>query len=95
MLIIDDVLLRMLGISLPVFDLLWTLEQIQSYAFRETYNPEKIRNRIKENRLLFEFGELSRDEYEQGNIDLLHQLKMAERVGDMNLGMRTDLLGSI
>ncbi|MBN1323551.1 MAG: gas vesicle protein GvpG [Methanotrichaceae archaeon] len=95
MLIIDDVLLRMLGISLPVFDLLWTLEQIQNYAFRETYNPEKIRNRIKENRLLFEFGELSRDEYEQANIDLLHQLKMAERVGDMNLGMRTDLLGSI
>jgi len=95
MLIIDDVLLRLLGISLPVFDLLWTLEQIQNYAFRETYNPEKIRNRIKENRLLFEFGELSRDEYEQGNIDLLHQLKMAERVGDMNLAMRTDLLGSI
>jgi len=95
MLIIDDVILRMLGISIPVFDLLWTLEQIQSYAFREAYNPEKIRNRIKENRLLFEFGELSRDEYERTNSDLMHQLRIAERVGDMNLGRRTDLLGSI
>jgi len=95
MLIIDDVILRMLGISLPVLDLLWTLEQIQNYAYRETYNPEKIRNRIKENRLLFEFEELSREEYERANIDLMHLLKMAERVGDMNLGMRTDLLGSI
>jgi hypothetical protein len=93
MFIIDDLLLRSLGISIPVFDLFWTFEQIQKFAERELYNPEKIKNQIKENRLLFEFGEITRDEYYKKNKELSYTLKLAERAHDMNLGVRLDLLG--
>ena len=65
MFFIDDLLLRTIGISLPGLDMIWTLEQIQKFAYKELYNPEKIKNQIKETRLLYEFGELTRLEYEE------------------------------
>jgi len=37
--VIDDFLLRSIGISVPGLDLIWTLEQIRGYAQRELYNP--------------------------------------------------------
>jgi ABC-type glutathione transport system ATPase component len=69
------------------------LEQLQSFAHRELYNPEKIKDQIKETRLLYEFGEMTREEYEQKNSELMRQLRLAEKAENMNLGMRTDLLG--
>ncbi len=93
MFILDDIVLRQFGISIPGLDLLWTIEQIRGFAYREFYNPEKIKNQIKENRLLYEFGEINRDEYERTNDELLHKLKMAERGQEMNLGGRMDILG--
>lgn len=93
MFLLDDILFRALGISIPVFDLFWNFEQIHVFAMREIYNPEKIKNRIKENRLLFEFGELTREEYENINRDLMQDLRMAEMAHEMNLGTRLDLLG--
>ncbi len=93
MFFIDDLLLRSLGISLPGLDMIWTLEQIQSYAYRGLYNPEKIKNQIKETRLLYEFGEIGRQEYERKNAELMHKLELAQKVNDMNLGMKMDLLG--
>ncbi|MFZ3060121.1 MAG: gas vesicle protein GvpG [Candidatus Methanoperedens sp.] len=93
MFILDDIVLRQFGISIPGLDLLWTIEQIRGFAYREFYNPEKIKNRIKENRLLYEFGEINRDEYERINNELLHKLKMAELGQEMNLGARMDILG--
>ncbi len=94
MFIIDDLILRQFGISIPGLDLLWTLEQIRDFAYKELYNPEKIKNSIKENRLLFELGEMNRDEYEKTNIILLQELKFAERGTEMNLSVRTDILGA-
>lgn len=94
MFIIDDILLRQFGISMPGLDLLWTLEQIRDFAYRELYNPEKIKNSIKENRLLFELGEMTIDEYEKTNAKLLQELKLAELGAEMNLGVRTDILGA-
>ncbi len=94
MFLIDDLLLRQLGISIPGLDLIWTLEQIRDFAYREMYNPEKIKNRIKENRLLFELGEMTIDEYEKTNAKLLQELKHAERGAEMNLSVRTDILGA-
>ncbi len=94
MFIIDDILLSQLGITMPGLSLIWTLEQIRDFAYRELYNPEKIKNRIKENRLLFEFGEIPPDEYERANADLLKELKLAQRWADMDLGVRTDILGA-
>ncbi len=94
MFILDDMLLRQFGISMPGLDLLWTIEQIRDFAYRELYNPEKIKNRIKENRLLYEFGEITIDEYEKANAKLLQELKLAERSQEMNLSIRTDILGA-
>ena len=93
MFFLDDLLLRSLGISIPGLDLIWTMEQIQKFAHKEMYNPEKIKNQIKENRLLYEFGELERDQYERTNSELMHKLKMAEMAEEMNLGLRIDILG--
>jgi hypothetical protein len=93
MFILDDLLLRSLGISLPGLDLIWTLEQVQKFAYREMYNPEKIKNQIKETRLLYEFGEMTREEYEHATLELMRKLRLAEKAEKMNLSMRTDILG--
>jgi hypothetical protein len=92
MFLIDDILLRSLGIEIPVFDLFWTIEQIQKHSIKQFYNPEKIKSRIKENRLLYEFGEVTRDEYEKANAELMRKMKMAERALEMDLGNRMDIL---
>lgn len=80
MFVIDDLLLRSVGISVPGLDLIWTLEQIRGYAQRELYNPERIRNQIKEIRLLYEFGEMSREEYMERTEQLMLRLRMAEEM---------------
>ncbi|MFZ3166300.1 MAG: gas vesicle protein GvpG [Candidatus Methanoperedens sp.] len=94
MFIIDDILLDQFGIRIPGLNLIWTLEQIRDFAFREMYNPEKIKSKIKENRMLFEFGEVNKDEYETNNVKLLQELKLAQRGTQMNLSVRTDILGA-
>ena len=94
MFIIDDILLRQMGITIPGWDIIWTLEQIKDFAYRELYNPEKIKNSIKENRLLFELEEITMNEYERTNAKLLQELKLAERGAEMNLSVRTDIMGA-
>ncbi len=93
MFIIDDIFLRQAGISIPGLDMIWTFEQIRNFAYKELYNPEKIKNKIKENRMFYEFGEITKDEYEKTYAELMRQLKMAERGEEMDLGVRTDILG--
>jgi hypothetical protein len=81
MFLIDDLMLRSLGISMPPgLDMIGTIEQIQKQAYKEMYNPEKIKSQIKENRLLYEFGELEREDYERTNAELMHNLKVAEEI---------------
>jgi hypothetical protein len=81
MFFIDDLVLRSLGISMPPgLDMIATIEQIQKLAQKEMYNPEKIKSLIKENRLLYEFGELTREEYERTNAELMYNLKVAEEI---------------
>jgi RNA recognition motif-containing protein len=94
MFIIDDILLDQFGIRIPGLNLVWTLEQIRDFAFREMYDPEKIKSKIKENRMLFEFGEVNKDEYETNNAKLLQELKFAQRGTQMDLSVRTDILGA-
>jgi hypothetical protein len=93
MFFIDDLVLRSIGISLPGIDMIWTLEQIQKYAYKNLYNTEKIKNQIKETRLLYEFKELSRQEYDSRNTELMRKLELAEKYNDMNLVSKMDLLG--
>ena len=94
MFIIDDILLDQFGVRIPGLNLIWTLEQIRDFAFREMYDPEKIKSKIKENRMLFEFGEVNKDEYEKNNAKLLQELKFAQRGEQMGLSVRTDILGA-
>jgi len=94
MMIVDDMTLRLAGITIPGLDMIWNFEQIRDYAYREMYDPENIKDDIKENRLLYEFGEITREEYERTNDELMRQLKMAERGQEMDLGTRTDILGA-
>jgi len=93
MFFIDDMILRTLGINLPGLDMIWTIEQIQKFALRGLYNTEKIKNQIKETRLLYEFGELNREQYEKKNADLMNKLDMAEKIEEMNLNSKVDILG--
>ena len=93
MFLLDDIALRAIGISIPSLDMFWTFEQIYKFAYKELYNPEKIKSQIKENRLLYEFGETTREEYEQTNSELMHKLRLALKASEMDLVQRTDLLG--
>jgi hypothetical protein len=93
MFFLDDLILRSLGISLPGLDLIWTIEQVHKFAIKELYDPEKIKSEIKETRLLYEFGELTREEYEKKNSELMRKLKLAEKAEKMNLESRLDILG--
>ena len=77
--IIDDIFLRMLGISIPPFDMIWLFETVQDFAVREAYDPEKISDSIKENRMLYELGEIAKEEYERVNAELLEALEIAKR----------------
>lgn len=90
---IDDLLLRAIGISIPPFDMIWVLEQLRDFAYGELYNPRVIGDQIKENRLFFEVGEITKEEYEKNHAELTHKLRLANRVREMNLDNRLDILG--
>jgi hypothetical protein len=68
MFIIDDLLLR------PIIAV---GNVIHSMAIEEMYDVEAIRDDIKENRLLFEIGDRSEDEYERRREELRTQLEVA------------------
>jgi hypothetical protein len=91
MFLIDDILLRALGFSIPGLDMFWLFEQILYFTRKEMY--DQIKDKLKENRMLYELGEISDDDYTKINAYLVRQLKLAEKARDMNLGVRTDILG--
>ncbi|EMA54090.1 MULTISPECIES: gas vesicle protein GvpG [Halococcus] len=68
MFIIDDLLLRPIVAVGNV---------IHSMAVEELYDVEAIRDEIKENRLLFEIGDRSEEEYERRREELRTQLDVA------------------
>jgi hypothetical protein len=68
MFVIDDLLLR------PIIAV---GNVIHSMAIEEMYDVEAIRDDIKENRLLFEIGDRSEDEYERRREELRTQLEVA------------------
>lgn len=93
MFLIDDILLRSLGFSIPGLDMFWIFEQILYFSRKEMY--DQIKDRLKENRMLYELGEISDDDYIRINAGLVRQLRLAEKARDMNLGVRTDILGGV
>jgi len=93
--LIDDLLLRTLGISIPPFDMLWLIETITDYVenVRQEESQQKINRKIKENRLLYELGEITKEEYERRNRELNQQLKISKLKNNTNLNKRISLLG--
>ena len=77
--LIDDILLRAFGISIPPFDTLWLLETITNYVedARHEEIQRRINDRIKENRLLYELGEITKEEYKNKNRELNQQKKIS------------------
>lgn len=53
---------------------------IRDFALMEMYDVGKINDRIKENRLLYELGEITLGEYEKANAQLLENLATAIKV---------------
>lgn len=80
MLIVDDLLLGAVKETLKPFDIVWLLELIRDYALKEKYNLEKINNDIKENRLIFELGEISEEEYKEKHGALLEKRQMTKKI---------------
>lgn len=68
--IIDDLLFR------PFVTL---ADIIRSTAIDELYDIDEIQDDIKENRLLYELGECSHEEYDQRRLELERQLDVAEQ----------------
>ena len=97
MLIIDDVILfplAIMGIE-PVPNLFRMIfDAIHKNTLKEMYPLEKTESEIKENRLEFELGEISREEYEKINKELMDKLKIAKQVRELNFDKRMDILGS-
>ena len=60
--------------------LIWLSELMRDYALKEKYNVEAINNQIKENRLLFEIGEITEKEYKEKHELLLGELEKAKEI---------------
>lgn len=94
MLLIDDLLLRTLGIVLGPLDIFYILEIVEQYAKGlHAENQLKIlRNRIKENRLNYELGEISDSEYRKVDDEISIKIRAFERVSQRNLQERISIL---
>lgn len=99
-LVVDDTLLFPLAMideegTLPLLSpnlYVLMFKSMRDYALRELYPIEKIQNQIKENRLLFEFGEISKDEYKNKEAELIEKLRIAQKVREMRVESKIDVL---
>lgn len=81
MFLLDDLLVR------PFMSVLSVL---QTMAIEELYDVESIQDEIKENRLLFEIGDRSREEYDRRRGELQQQLELAEQARE-NLSGKVEI----
>ena len=59
---------------------IWLTKTMRDYALMEKYDVKNINSQIKENRLLFEIGEVTEKEYKKKHKLLLEELKKAKEV---------------
>jgi hypothetical protein len=71
MLLVDDLLIK------PFVSM---LDILHAMVLKEMHNISEIRDKIKENQLLYELGERAQPEYEQQKLELETRLKVAEQV---------------
>lgn len=77
MLLVDDFLIKPFSSILDI---------LHSMALREVYDVASLKEDIKENQLLFELGERTKDEYETKKLELESQLNLAEAVHEQISG---------
>ncbi|MBU4502825.1 MAG: protein gvpG, partial [Nanoarchaeota archaeon] len=65
---------------------------LRTQALEEMYPIDKIQNQIKENRMEYEFGEITKEEYDEANKILMEKLRIAKKVKEMDLGVRVNIL---
>lgn len=84
----------MIGLSIPPFDMIWLMETITDYVdeARVKETQQKINNEIRENRLLYELGEITKEEYDRRNSELNHRRLMNKRINRVRLSQRINLL---
>lgn len=94
MFFIDDIILRSLGFTIPPFDIIWLMEMLEDYTrgLLEEETEKELKNRLKENRLLFELGEINLEEYERRNKEINQKIKKVEKANKLNLGYRINRL---
>ena len=63
-----------------MFGIMWLVKLMRDYALKEKYDIKRINNQIKENRLLFEIGEITEKEYKEKHEILLEELETAKEV---------------
>jgi len=84
----------MIGLSIPPFDMIWLMETITDYVdeARVKETQQKINNKLRENRLLYELGEITKEEYDLRNKELNHRRLMNRRINRVRLSQRINLL---
>ncbi|MBU4266172.1 MAG: hypothetical protein L6243_02780 [Candidatus Altiarchaeales archaeon] len=60
-------------------------QKIHDTAKQEMYNIDEINNKIKTNRMLYEYGEIPTEEYEKINARLREDRKIALKVRGMDV----------
>ncbi|MEK6875804.1 MAG: hypothetical protein AABX63_00210 [Nanoarchaeota archaeon] len=93
--VVDDIVLLPLAFAgiepLPNYFTI-VFNALHKQALEEMYPLEKIQNAIKENRMEYELGELSKEKYEKATKELNQKLNIAKKVKEMNLGVRTNIM---
>lgn len=91
MLVIDDILLFPFSFGKnPILPNYLTLvfQVLHKLTLEGMYPLDRIKNAIKENRMLFEFNEVSKEKYEKENIRLIQLLNKAQKIRDMSFGVQ-------
>ncbi len=90
-LIIDD-LADLSGFFLVGMPWSMFLSRLQDIAYSQMYDAQALKDKIRENQMLYELGEISEGEYEENNEELLRKLELAERYSQFDLETRADRL---
>lgn len=101
-LVIDDTLLLPIAMldqneALPVITpniYMMIFNTLRKHALEEMYPVDKIQGLITENRMEYEFGEISKKEYEERNNELMERLRVAKKVREMEFKGRVDILNA-
>ena len=95
-LMVDDLLtlpFAFVGIELLPNYFTLIFNSIYEHTLEEMYPLDKTNDAIKENRLLYEFGELTTKEYNTRKKGLMERLEMAKKVRHLNLAPKLDIMG--